>query len=140
MSEPGFSGFVDFQDWCLVYCSAFDRRMRYCWVGGDAAQTGKFVLRRGRGDPAPTKRYGGKRGGGETSHGRGDVYGGVSISTMSGGSLTLCFCSKSGILLLNAIKCRAILTPLLLAFFKSNFALSHSSERRKFIARLTYKE
>ena len=56
LSEPGFSGLQDFQDWSLGYCSAFDRMPRYCGVGGEWHKLESLCYEEGWGDNARTNK------------------------------------------------------------------------------------
>ncbi len=48
-------GFQDFQDLSLVYCSAFDRRMRYCSVGGELYKLESLCYRRTGEETSPLR-------------------------------------------------------------------------------------
>ncbi len=52
-SEPGFSGFVDFQDWSLVYCSPFHRMTIYCCVVGEWHKLESLCYEERAGRPRP---------------------------------------------------------------------------------------
>ena len=53
--EPGFAGFVDFQDWSLVYCIPFHRMTRYYGVVGEWHKLESLCYEERAGDSTPTE-------------------------------------------------------------------------------------